>query len=85
MSGYHPDKCFPYGLAIGEKYGEGTTLFLYRLANPLHEKNAIPKQEGWTEIELGSLKDAAKRGARVYEQTYFMLRPRHQIPLHKAA
>jgi hypothetical protein len=79
VSGYRPDKGFPYGLAIDEKYGAGTALFLYRLAHPLHEKNAMPRDESWSVRELGTLTDAARRGATVYEATYFMLRPHHWL------
>jgi hypothetical protein len=77
VSGYRPDKGFPYGLAIDEKYGAGTALFLYRLANPLHEKNAIPKDESWTVVELGTLTDGARRGSQIYEAVYRQLRPWH--------
>jgi hypothetical protein len=31
--------------------------------------------ERWTTVELNALKEAAKRGVRVYEQVYFELRP----------
>jgi hypothetical protein len=78
VSGYRPDKGFPYGLAIDAKYGEGTALFLYRLAHPLHERNAIPNDESWTVRELEQLKAAARMGARAYTQVYFELRPSHR-------
>jgi hypothetical protein len=77
-SGYRPDKGFPYGLAINAKYGEGTALFLYRLAHPLHELNAIAKDESWMTTELDQLKAAARMGWRVYEQVYWQLRPHHR-------
>jgi hypothetical protein len=75
VSGFRPDKGFPYGLAIDEKYGAGTALFLYRLAHPLHAKNAIPKDESWTTVELGTLTDAARRGYPVFFQVYREMRP----------
>ena len=77
VSGYQPDKGFPYGLAIDAKYGEGIALFLYRLAHPRHERNAIPKDESWTTTELEQLKAAARMGARVYSACYAELRPHH--------
>jgi hypothetical protein len=74
VSGFRPDKGFPYGLAIDKKYGNGAALFLYRLAHPLHTKELTP-QDSFTEIELDLLKDAARKGPRVYEQIYYTMRP----------
>ena len=78
VSGYQPDKGFPYGLAIDEKYGKGMSLLLYRLAKPLHEKDKKPANDNWTETELETLKFAARKGARIYEQIYYELRPTHK-------
>jgi hypothetical protein len=75
-----PDKGFPYGIAIDKKYGKGTALFLYRLAHPLHKKDQIAPKESFTEIELNTLKDAARRGSKVYEAIYYELRPHHRMP-----
>jgi hypothetical protein len=78
VSGYRPDKGVRYGLAIDQKWGAGVALFLYRLAHPLHEKNAIPRDESWSVNELNTIKDAARRGSRIYEAVYFDLRPLHR-------
>jgi hypothetical protein len=59
---------YEHGKAIDEKYGKGTAEFLEKLSR---------KEEPWTIEELGTLKAAARMGRRVYEQTYFMLRPNH--------
>jgi hypothetical protein len=65
-SGYRPDKGFPYGLAIDERYGPGAAKFLYDLSRPTHQ---------WSLGELLVLKDAAKQSYRAYETTYYELRP----------
>ncbi len=79
VSGFRPDKGFPYGLAIDKRYGAGTALFLYRLAHPLHQKDGPAPLESFTEIELNTLKDAARRGAKVYEAIYYEIRPLHRM------
>lgn len=67
--------CFAGGMtyeharAIDKKYKKGTADFLAKLSRT---------QEPWSIEELGTLKDAARKGIRVYEQTYFMLRPEHK-------
>ncbi len=76
VSGYRPDKGFPYGLAIDAKWGDGTAKFLYKISRPIHQ---------WTTDELNFLKDAARRGSRVYEQAYFELRRGHQQCRARAA
>jgi hypothetical protein len=83
VSGFRPDKGFPYGLAIDKKYGKGAALFLYRVAHPLHTKELTPK-ESFTEDELNLLKDAARKGPRVYEAAYYELRPAHKFLPSKA-
>jgi hypothetical protein len=84
VSGYRPDKGFPYGLAIDEKWGDGVALFLYRLAHPLHEKDAIPKDESWTANELRQIASAARLGYPAFLQLYTELRP-HHFPMRKSA
>ena len=52
--------------------GKGPADFLAELSR---------KSEPFSQIELNTLKDAARHGARVYEQVYFELRPAHQRSL----
>ena len=61
-------RMFEYGLAIDEKYGAGTALFLKKLSE---------KIEPWTTTELQQLRSAARMGHQVYEQLYWELRPSH--------
>ena len=77
--GMNPDKGYPYGLAIDNRYGEGAAKFLWNLAYPKHEKNKIAEDEGWTTDELSTLRAAAKKGDRVYEAIYYELRPHHRF------
>jgi hypothetical protein len=60
---------YEYGVALDRKWGRGTAAFIERLSR---------KIEPWETRELGTLRDAARRGARVYEQTYFTLRSGHE-------
>lgn len=78
VSSMNPDKGFPYGLAIDARYGEGTAKFLWLLAYPKQEVGKMKPVPGWTVRELEGLKFAARMGPRVYEQTYFEMRPDHR-------
>ena len=78
VSGYRPDKGFPYSLAIDAKYGNGCALFLYNLSHPKHEIGGT-KDESWEIGELEQLKSAAKISVRAYEQVYYSLRPHHKF------
>ena len=82
VSGFRPDKGFPYSLAIDAKYGNGCALFLYNLSHPKHEIGGT-RDESWTIQELEQLKSAARMGSRVYEQIYYELRPHHLLPKRK--
>ncbi|MDE2233431.1 MAG: recombination protein NinG [Patescibacteria group bacterium] len=65
---YNGGKTFEYGLNLDKKWGNGWANFLEKLSHT----------EGkWTTEEMKGLRDAAKRGHRVYEQYYFTLRPTH--------
>jgi hypothetical protein len=81
---FHPFNVFPqgtkenrfeggkeweFGRAIDAMHGSGAAQFLKELSRPIHK---------WDTLELQTLADAARRGWRVYEQTYFMLRPGHR-------
>jgi hypothetical protein len=72
----NPTKGFECGMAIDEKWGKETAKFLAGLSRPRHK---------WETAELGKLADAARRGWKVYEQTYFMLRPAHRSQEKRAA
>jgi hypothetical protein len=67
-SRYGKEKSFEYGLAVDEKWGLGTAIFLYRLAETI---------EPWTTIELEQLRSAARMGPRAYGQLYREIRPHH--------
>ena len=60
---------YEYSVALDEKYGGGTALFLERLSRTI---------EPWSIEELGTLRSAARMGARVYEQVYWQTRPKHR-------
>lgn len=64
-------KTYEFDLEIDRRYRVGWALFLEKLAREI---------DPWSEEEeLGTLRDAARRGANVYEQTYFMLRAHHSL------
>ena len=63
-------KTFEYGVALDKKYGKGCALFLERLSR---------KIENWDVNEVNVLRDAAKRGWRVYEQVFYELRPNYKF------
>jgi hypothetical protein len=65
---YAGAKTYEYGVALEKKYGKGTGAFLERLSRRI---------EPWSTEELGTLRDAARRGSRVFEITYRLLRPHH--------
>jgi hypothetical protein len=62
---------YEYGVELDERWGKGTAAFLEKLSRAV---------EPWSEDELMVLRDAARRGYRVYEQIYFELRPKHIPP-----
>lgn len=74
VSGYRPDKGYGYGLAIDQKWGVGASFFLYELS-----RKPILQMLQWSEIELNTLKDAARHGPRIYNQVYYELRPTHRF------
>lgn len=78
VSRFRPDKGAAYTIAIDEKWGAGTASFLFYLAFPKHEKNAIPRNESWSVNELEQITSAARMGYRAYEQVYFELRGWHR-------
>src|ERR1700733_7652023 len=61
-------RSYEFSQWIDWTFGIGTAVFLEQLSRTI---------EPWTTEELGTLKDAARRGWQVYEATYFMLRPHH--------
>jgi hypothetical protein len=52
-SGYGKEKSFEYGLAVDEKWGAGTAVFLYQLAKTI---------DPWNVLELEQLRSAARMG-----------------------
>jgi hypothetical protein len=70
-SGYGHEKSFEYGLAIDEKWGVGTAVFLYQLAKQI---------EPWTAYELEQLRSAARHSYLAYTTLYKELRPHHFPP-----
>jgi len=79
VSGYRPDKGFPYSLAIDAKYGNGAALFLYSLSHPKHGLGPS-SDESWDVSEIEQLISAASLGFRAYAQLYYSLRPHHRFP-----
>lgn len=80
VSGYRPDKGYPYSVAIDEKYGDGVSRFLYRLTRPLKEVGVIRQKDSFSVDEINFLKDAAlSQSPRLYEQAYYSIRPHHKF------
>jgi hypothetical protein len=69
-NGYNGGRTFEYGKALDRMYGHGAADFLEVLSRPI---------EQWSTEELGTLRAAARRGAKVYEQMYYELRPHHRF------
>jgi hypothetical protein len=65
---YAGSMSYEYSIGLDRKWGRGAAAFLERLSRAV---------EPWSVEELGTLRDAARRGWQVYGQTYFMLRPLH--------
>jgi hypothetical protein len=63
---------YEYGLALDEKFGPGTSLFLKKLSE---------KIEPWTTNELEQLRSAARMGYPVFLTLYEELRS-HHFPQH---
>jgi hypothetical protein len=69
-NGYNGGKTYEYSIELDKRWGKGTAAFLEKLSRT---------SDRWSIEELGTLKDAARRGSRVYEATYYALRPTHQF------
>ncbi|MDE2098537.1 MAG: recombination protein NinG [Patescibacteria group bacterium] len=64
-------RTFEYGLALDRRYGTGCALFLDKLSRSF--------EGAWSLDDMAFLTDAARKGARVYEQVYYSLRPHHRF------
>jgi hypothetical protein len=68
-NGFNGGKTYEYGIELDKRWGEGTAAFLAKLSRT---------SDPWSIEDLGTLKAAARHGARVYTQCYFELRPAHR-------
>jgi hypothetical protein len=67
-NGFKGGMTYEYGKELDARRGEGTADFLADLSR---------KSEPFSELELNTLKAAARMGPRVYEQVYAEMRPHH--------
>jgi Bacteriophage Lambda NinG protein len=71
-NGYNGGRTYEYAIELDRRWGKGTATFLQKLSR---------KSEPWSIEELGTLKDAARHGSRVFMRVYFELRPHHKPTL----
>lgn len=67
---YAGGRTYEYAIELDRRFGAGWAAFLERLSRTI---------EPWETNELSLLRDASRKGYRVYKAIYFQLRPHHQI------
>lgn len=73
---YNGGRTYEYAIELDKRWGKGTAAFLQNLSR---------NSERYSIEELGTLKDAARHGIRVYEQCYYEMRPHHRLTVQQKA